>query len=49
MMSPTAGAFFFGEFVASADSFLLPQLRRRSHCYRIAIGHGSDEQMFGAN
>jgi hypothetical protein len=28
--APTAGAFFFGEFVASADSFLLPQLRRRS-------------------
>src|SRR5215470_13613096 len=29
--APTAGAFFFREFVASADSFLLPQLRRRSH------------------
>jgi hypothetical protein len=28
--APTAGAFFFREFVASADSFLLPQLRRRS-------------------
>ena len=29
--APTAGAFFFGEFVTSADSFLLPHLRRRSH------------------
>jgi hypothetical protein len=29
--APTAGAFFFGEFVASADSFLRPHLRRRSH------------------
>ena len=28
--APTAGAFFFREFVASAYSFLLPQLRRRS-------------------
>jgi len=37
--------------VASADSFLLPQLRRRSHrcqARRIAFGNGSQEQMFGA-
>jgi hypothetical protein len=37
--------------VASADSFLLPRLRRRSHrcqASRIAIGNGSTEQMFGA-
>jgi hypothetical protein len=30
---------------------LIPHLRRRSHCCqasRIAIGNGSDEQMFGA-
>jgi hypothetical protein len=49
--APTAGAFFFREFVPSADSFLLPHLRRRSHrcqASRIAIGDGSDEQMFGA-
>jgi hypothetical protein len=49
--APTAGAFFFGEFVTSADSFLLPHLRRRSHrcqASRIAIGDGFDEQMFGA-
>jgi hypothetical protein len=49
--APTAGAFFFREFVASADSFLLPQLRRRSHrcqASRIGIGDGSDEQMFRA-
>jgi hypothetical protein len=48
---PLAGAYFFGEFVASADSFLLPHLRRRSHrCpgSRIAISNGSDKQMFGA-
>jgi hypothetical protein len=29
--APTAGAFFFGKLGASADSFLLPHLRRRSH------------------
>ena len=28
--APTAGAFFFGEIVASADSLLRPHLRRRS-------------------
>ena len=49
---PNGRGFFFGEFVASADSFLLPHLRRRSHrcqASRIAIGDGSDEQMFGAD
>ena len=48
--APTAGAFFFGEFVTPADSFLLPHLRGRSYrcqASRIAIGDGSDEQMFG--
>jgi len=36
--------------VTSAVSFLLPHLRRRSDrcpASRIAIGDGSDEQMFG--
>ena len=47
--APTAGAFFFREFVASADSFLL--LHRRSHRWqanRIATGNGGAEQRFGA-
>src|SRR5262249_55457564 len=35
--APTAGAFFFGEFVTSADSFLLPHLRRRSHCRQAMV------------
>jgi hypothetical protein len=35
--APTAGAFFFREFVTSADSFLLPQLRRRSHCCQAMV------------
>jgi hypothetical protein len=36
--------------VPSADSFLLPRLRRRSHrcqASRIATGNGRDEQLFG--
>jgi hypothetical protein len=38
--APTAGAFFFGEFVASADSAPAPQIAPLP-------GNGSDEQMFG--
>ena len=49
--APTAGAFFFRGFVASANRFLLPHLRRRSHRWqanRIATGNGGAEQRFGA-
>jgi hypothetical protein len=34
---PLAGAYFFGEFLAAADSLVLPRPHRRSHrCYRRA-------------
>jgi hypothetical protein len=39
--APTAGAFFFGELGASADSAPAPQIAPLP-------GNGSDEQMFGA-
>jgi hypothetical protein len=39
--APTAGAFFFREFVTSADSAPAPQIAPLP-------GNGSDEQMFGA-
>ena len=38
--APTAGAFFFGKFVVSADSAPAPQIAPLP-------GNGSDEQMFG--
>jgi hypothetical protein len=40
-LAPTAGAFFFAEFVESADSAPAPQIAPLP-------GNGSDEQMFGA-